>query len=76
MSLLAVVNPLHLQRRSPRDSGGAAALILCAVKLAQLVSLFLSSVGANMISHLHLLHRLCVCEGAFLFLCTIYALNM
>lgn len=55
ISRRAVVNPLHLQRQAPRDSGGAA-LWSSAVKSVQLATLFLV---LNVID-LHLLHRLCM----------------
>ena len=56
ISLLAVVNPPHLQRRSPGDSGGAE--LWSSVPSNQT---FVWTYSANMIVDLHLLHRLCVC---------------
>lgn len=55
-SLLAVVNPPHLQRRPPRDSGGAE--LWSSVPSNQT---FVWTYSVNMIVDLHLLHRLCVC---------------
>lgn len=58
ISLLAAVNPPHLQHRSPGDSGGAE--LWSSVPSNQT---FVWTYSRNMIVDLHLLHRLCVCFG-------------